>query len=122
MAGSKLTLKTTVKASTIMEVLIAMILIIAVFGIAMMIFTNVLNSSLSVKKIRAQAILQEALITAEKADNNVSQSISVDDFRIEQEIKPYNDNAALIDVRLTAFDQNQQKIAELEKVILNKND
>jgi len=105
-----------------MEVLIAMILIIAVFGIAMMIFTNVLNSSLSVKKIRAQAILQEALITAEKADNNVSQSISVDDFRIEQEIKPYNDNAALIDVRLTAFDQNQQKIAELEKVILNKND
>jgi len=106
-----------------MEVLIAMILIIAVFGIAMMIFTNVLNSSLSVKKIRAQAILQEILITVEKANNNnVSQSISVDDFRVDQEIKPYNGNAALIDIRLTALDQNQQKIAELEKVILNKND
>ena len=122
MARSKLNTQLTVKASTIMEVLIAMILMIVVFGIAMMIFTNVLNSSLSVKKIRAQAILQETLINAEKADTNLSQSISVDDFRIEQEIKPYDGNAALIDIHLTAFDQNQQKIAQLEKVILNKND
>lgn len=112
----------TVRASTIMEVLIAMIMIIVVFGIAMMIFTNVLNSSLSVKKIRAQAILHEMMLNVEKSRNEVSQSVSTDDFRIEQEIKPYNGNVALIDVHLTAFDNNQQKVAELEKVILNKND
>jgi len=122
MAGSKMRISKKVRASTIMEVLIAMTLIIVVFGIAMMIFTNVLNSSLSVKKIRAQAILQQTMLNVEASRNEVSQSVSADDFRIEQEIKPYNGNAALIDVRLTAFDNNQQKVAELEKVILNKND
>ncbi len=105
-----------------MEVLIAMILIIAVFGIAMMIFTNVMNSSPSVKKIRAQALLQETLLAAEGSTSVVSQSIAAGEFRIEQEVKPYNDNMALIDIHLSAFDQNQQKVADLEKIILNNNE
>jgi Tfp pilus assembly protein PilV len=122
MAGSKLTIKTKITASTILEVVIAMVLIILVFGIAMMIYTNVLNNSLSVKKIRAQGILQQALIKAEQTSDNSSESVSVDDFRIEQEVKPYNSNNNLVDIHLTAYDTNQKKIAELEKVIINNHE
>jgi hypothetical protein len=121
MAGIKIKVRTFVRASTIMEVLIAVVLMVTVFGIAMMIFTNVTSNSLSVKKLRAEAILQETLINAEKSANSVSQSFSTDDFNIEQQIKPYNGNPGLTDIHLVAFDHNQQKIAEIEKVILNKN-
>jgi type II secretory pathway pseudopilin PulG len=122
MAGGKVKMQKKLKASTIIEVLIAMILIIVVFGIAMMIFTNVVNSGLSVKKIRAEALLQQALLSAERSDNLVSQSVPVDDFTIVEEVKAYNGNTALTDIHLTALDQNQQKVAELEKVILKNND
>jgi hypothetical protein len=112
MAGSKLNGR--VNASTIMEVIVSMVIIVVVFGIAMMIYSNVLRLSLSAKKIRAQAILNETMIKAEHNTENTTQTITIDDFRVEQEVKAYN-NAT--DIHLTAYDQNQQKIAELEKVI-----
>lgn len=118
MAQNKVNINTQVKASTILEVVIAMVLIVVVFSIAMMIFANVTSSSLSVKKIRAQAILHETLLNAEKTGNTVSQSLIVEDFRIEEEIKPYNQMSQLYDIHLAAYDGNQQKITELEKVIL----
>lgn len=115
MAGSKLNAK--LDASTIMEVVVSMVIIVIVFGIAMMIYTNVLRVSVSAKKLRAQSLLREALFNAERDTANTSQTFNVDDFRIEQEIKPYEQNKNLIDIHLTAYDQNQQKTAELEKVI-----
>jgi len=116
MFGIKRNISSNVQASTILEVVIAMVLIVLVFSIAMMIFANVTSSSLSVKKIRAQAILHETLLNAEKTRDTVSKSLNVDDFRIEQEIKPYNQMSQVYDIRLTAYDGNQQKITELEKV------
>ena len=122
MAGDKLIVTTKLKASTMVEVLIAMVLIFAVFGIAMMIYTNVLNSSQSVKKLRAQAILNNVLLKAEQASTNVTQTFSVGDFRIEQKVTLYGDNDQLSDICLTAYDDNQQKITEIEKVIINSNE
>ena len=110
MAGSKLNGR--VRASTILEVVISMVVIVIVFGIAMMIVTNVTRLSLSGKKLRAAALLQASADSA-----IVSKTINMEDFRIEQEVKPCQQNSALLDVHLTAYDQNQQKIAELEKII-----
>jgi Tfp pilus assembly protein PilE len=118
MAGSKL--KERLPASSILEVIVSMVIIVIVFGIAMMIYTNVLRLSLSAKKLKAQALLQETMLKAEHNTENITQSITINDFRIEQEVKPYPDNAGLTEIHLTAFDANQQKIAELQKVIDSK--
>jgi Tfp pilus assembly protein PilE len=118
MAGSKLNGR--VKASTILEVIISMIIIVIVFGIAMMIYTNVLRLSLSTKKLRAQALLQETMLKAEQTTANTTQSLTTDDLRIEQEVSAYNKESNLTLIHLTAYDQNQQKIAELQKVIVTK--
>jgi Tfp pilus assembly protein PilE len=120
MAGGKL--KRRLPASGILEVIVSMVIIVIVFGIAMMIYTNVLRLSLSAKKVKAYAILQETMLKAEHTAENVTQSVSIADFRIEQEVKPYLDNINLAEIHLTAFDQNQQKIAELQKVIINKHE
>lgn len=115
MAGIKLNAR--VDASTILEVIVSMVVIVVVFGIAMMIYSNVLRTSVSAKKIRAQAILTQTMQKIEDNPEIVTQSLTIDDFRIEQEIKPYSTNNNLTEIHLTAYDQNQQKIAELEKVI-----
>ena len=118
MAGNEL--KKSVRASTILEVVVSMVIIVIVFGTAMMIYTNVMRMSLSVKKLKAQALLHETMLNAEHTALNVTQTINRGDFRIEEEIKPYKDNTVLTDIYLTAYDRNQQKIAELQKVIINQ--
>lgn len=122
MAGNKVTYSTKVKASTIVEVLIAMVIIVVVFGIAMMIYANVTQSSLSVKKIKAEAILNEYLQNAEKSTGNTTRSFTVDSLSIQQTIKSYNTEKKLVEVDLVAYDANQQKVAELHKVIINSNE
>ena len=100
-----------------MEVVVSMIIIVVVFGIAMMIYTNVLRLSLSAKKLRAQMILNQTMFNAENNPSNTTKTLTIGDFRIEQEVKPYTNDNDLIDIHLTAYDQNQQKVAELEKII-----
>ncbi len=120
MDRSKLIHNQKVQASTILEVLISMVIIITVFGIAMMIYTNVVRMSLSIKKIKAQAILEEILLNNEQSKNIVTYSMNVDDFRIEQEVKPFNNDTVLNTIKLTAYDANQQAITNLQKVIIKK--
>lgn len=117
MAGRKLNIQTRVRASSILEVVISMVIIVLVFGIAMMIYTNVSRLSLSVKKIRAQALLRETLIRAEQIPYQANRSLTIGDFRIEQEVNPFEADTSLNQIHLTAYDANQQKIAELKKII-----
>ena len=117
MAGSKLTYRHRVKGSTILEVIISMIIIIVVFGIAMMIFINVNRLSLSIKKLKAQAILQHTLLQAEQANDHTDQTITVDDLTIKQEITPFENESGLSVITLTAFDPNHEQVARLKKVI-----
>jgi Tfp pilus assembly protein PilE len=118
MAGNKISIGKKVRASSILEVLISMVVILIVFSIAMVIYTNVLKLSLSVKKIRAQAVLQDIMIRSEYETNLSDQSFSRDDLRIELEIRKVDDFQRLSSVNLTAYDDNQQKVAELQKLII----
>ncbi|RAV55114.1 hypothetical protein DIU36_18085 [Mucilaginibacter rubeus] len=96
-----------------------MIIIIVVFGIAMMIFTNVNRLSLSAKKLKAQAILQHTLLQAELTKDHTNQTITVDDMTIKQEITPFENEPGLSVITLTAFDRNHEQVARLKKVIMN---
>jgi len=119
MAGGKLNIQGKVRASTILEVVISMIVIIVVFGIGLMIFSNVTRSSLSLKKLKAEAALQDRMLSLEQDTVPTSETKGNEDFRIEQKTERYNDNNHLFRVQLTAYDNNNSKVAELQKVIIN---
>lgn len=120
MAGTKLSSTSKVQASTILEVLISMIFIIVVFGIAMMIYTNVLRQSLSVQQLHAQAILKEVLLKAENQSYNFNESFEVDSLRIQQDITTID--SGIINIHLTAYDNNDKQLAELNKMIIKKDE
>ncbi len=103
-------------ASTILEVVVSMVVIILVFGLAMTIFTNVMRVSVSAKKISACAQLQEALLTIEKAGEASSRSFSNGDYSIVEESRPYGQNGLII-IKLTAYDVNKVMIASVQKII-----
>jgi Tfp pilus assembly protein PilV len=118
MAGRKLIVTKKVTGSTIIEVLIAMTIILLVFGIAMMIFGNIMRSSLSVSRLSAESLLRERLLYIEQNPQAGNETITSGSLQIEQDIKPYESNAHLEEVHLVAHDLNNQKAAEVSKVIL----
>jgi len=107
-----------VQASTIVEVIVSMVIIVVVFGIAMMIYTNVTRMSLSAQKIKAQAILREELISTEQTKSFSNKSMDTVDLRIEREVAPFNNDTLLNVIHLTAYDLNQNKITEVQKLII----
>jgi Tfp pilus assembly protein PilV len=119
MAGTKLSGNAKIKASSILEVIVAMVIIFVVFGMGMMIYANVTRSSLSAQKIQARAILLEELNKAEQSRAPSARSMDTAGFRVEQEVAPYPDDTLLSVIHLTAYDGNQNKISELQKVIIH---
>lgn len=120
MAGRKLTITGKARASTIIEVLISMIVIMVVFGMAMMIFANVTRSGVSEIKVRSSAVLQDVLLGDEKAAEISSRTLTVDSLRIEQQVKNYNTEGSLLEVDLAAYDQSGRKTAEAHQIIPSK--
>ena len=119
MDSCKLKISRKVQASTLVEVLVAMVTIVVVFGIAMMIYSNVMRSSVSVKKVRAQSILngliQETQFSAAPLRDD---SFSFDDLRVDQTVKTYQEDKNLAEIDLAAYDSNNQLLATLKKVII----
>ncbi|MBS7562777.1 hypothetical protein KHS38_00025 [Mucilaginibacter sp. Bleaf8] len=109
-------------ASSILEVVVSMVVIVMVLGIAMMIYTNVMRLSLSERRLRAQVRLQQAMLELEhplsygaKEDNN-------EDWTIEKDILPYEGNARLQEVHLVLYDERHEKISEIRKIVINNED
>ena len=111
MAGNKL------KASSLVEVLISMIIILIVFSIAMGIYANVLRLSLSIKKHHAQAVLYQVLRKIEKSPQLSEEKFTLEGFYIKQIITNYQYQKYLTEIHLTAVDKNKIKLAEVRKVV-----
>ena len=122
MAGRKLRIATRVKASTILEVVVSMVIIIAVFGIAMMIYANVIRTSLSGQKIKAQAVLSQVMKNMGSAELGSNQESVIDDFTVERSVKPYSGNSELLEIDLKAYDKSHIPLAELHQLIIPNND
>ena len=89
----------------------------AVFTIAMTIYGNVLQSTIPLKKVRAKSVLDGIMGNDIKQGTALNSSTRIDDIFVKQVIKTYDDNPRLMEVDLTAFDNNQDILAELKSVI-----
>lgn len=119
MAGRKLKRSGKLRASSILEVVIAMVIIIVVFGIAMTVFANIFRTSLSEKQLRAQAALQDIFLqNGGPGQIFENRTFPSGDFTISETVTPYGDAKDLVSVKLEAFDQNKESIAVSRKIIL----
>jgi len=97
-----------VKASTLLEVIVAMVIIMIVFVVATSIYTNVIKSSPSIKQQQARA-LAIGVIQQSKLDNDWTESsVQVDSMILQKEVLPYEEYADLILIRVTAKEQGKE--------------
>jgi Tfp pilus assembly protein PilV len=109
-----------VQASTILEVVISMVIIVFVIGIALMILSNVLRLSLSVKQLKASSILQQEMEKVKALRTVSDEVLQINDWRVEKTFKPFSLGGSLLEADLAIYDQNNVKITELKSVIIHE--
>ncbi|HET6243889.1 MAG: hypothetical protein H0V01_04385 [Bacteroidetes bacterium] len=109
-----------IKASTLIEVIVALIIVMITFGIAMVIFINVTHSDNQVQKLKASLILNESALKTSKENSYIDEKTEVDGLFINKTINPYENIPGLNLVLFEAFDVNGKIIAERRELILLK--
>ncbi|MNV84118.1 hypothetical protein D3C71_1779740 [compost metagenome] len=109
--------KSKVRASTLLEVIVAMVIILIVFVMATGIFTNVIGSAPSVRQLQIRsigsAIIQESLY--QRNWNN--ETIQVDSIIFQKTVAPYQDSPNLLQINVVALERGKElgKLSHLVK-------
>lgn len=105
-----------VKASTLLEVIIAMVVIMIVFVIATGIYTNIIKSSPSIKQQQGRA-LALAIIQQSKLEHDwVEKSILVDSIILQKGVVPYLDYPDLLLITVTAKERGKE-IGRVKQIV-----
>jgi len=98
-----------IQSSTLVESLIAMVVIVVCFGIGVMIYVNVLNSDKHNMKMKAVLIMNNEAIDTKKNKNFIDYEKQVGDFRIMRIISPYQQCEDLFYLKFIAISINTEK-------------
>jgi hypothetical protein len=107
-------------ASTVLEVVIAMTVVIIVITLAMAMIGNVNKGSLSVRKLKARLILENEL-RSKDLDRCIDRTVEAN-WTIKCDIRSGADSGSASVIHLQLIDENRRKLAEVEKVILIGNE
>jgi type II secretory pathway pseudopilin PulG len=105
-----------VAGSSILEVVIAMVIIIMVLGVSLTIYSNVMRQSLSQAKLHAQLAVQQSFQQAREG----KQILAIPDtaIMIEQEETPYEEGSRLLNIHVKAFNRDHELLAEGRTIII----
>lgn len=110
--------KKKLKASTLAEVLVAMIIVMLSFGIALTIFVNVTGSSAIEQRTRADLIIRSLAASIIDSGNYIDAEVVVSGIKVKREILPWDRTLGLSVLKLTAFDRHGKKISEQTQIII----
>ena len=107
----------TLKASTLLESLIAMIIIVVCFGVATMIYSNVLDSDKQRLQLKAILVLNEEAIELKKGKTFLDSEKQNGDWVIKKIVEKYPQTENLYTISLSVIDRNGRIIATRNELI-----
>ena len=106
------------QASSMLEVITAMVIIMIIFAVATTMFVKVTSSGFTLEKINAQLLLNNKAIDSKLKQNFKEEETKEGEITIKQSIKPYGSNSSLILLHLEAFDNSNKKVADKKELVL----
>ncbi len=110
-------LKHKIKAATLMESLIAMVIIVLCLGVGTMIYTNVLNSDKQRIQLKAIGLLNRMAEHAKIEKNYLDSEQRLDDWNLKKTVEKYDQTENLYRLSIAAFDTTGHLIAIRNELI-----
>jgi hypothetical protein len=109
---------TKIKGATLIEVIVAMVIVMTVFGISMMIYLHVLNSSMSERQVRIGLLLKRVGEDTISSKRFFDETFDEEGFSIRKSIAKYDNRDNLIHLHLEIVDGG--KIFSRDQLILHE--
>jgi hypothetical protein len=106
------------KATTIIESMIAMIIIVICFGIGTMIFNNILSSDKHRQELKAMLYLNQEAIEIKKEKIFLDNEKQIGEWTIKSKIEKYEQTENLIKLELLAINSKGKIIAKRNELIV----
>lgn len=107
-----------IKGSSLLETLIAMVVVLVCFSIATMVLVNTMKSDNGRLKLHARLEMNALYIKALEDQDFVDNSTPYEGFTIDKKTEPYQDKPGLYLVSLKAISATGQALGELKHIIL----
>ena len=105
------------KGATLIESMVAMIVVLLCFGIASMIYVNVMNSDNRRAELHAHLLLNELAMKAKQHDIFLDEEMREGELFITKKVETYNDVPGLIRLTITARNERDKVIATHNELI-----
>lgn len=109
---------TRLPASSMLEVITAMVMIMVIFAVASTMFVKITGSGFTLEKINANLILNHIAIDTKLKQDFKEDETKEGEITIKKHIKPYGSNPSLLLLHLEAFDNVSKKMADKKELIL----
>jgi hypothetical protein len=112
-------LKCRLKGTILLESLLAMVVVMLCFGIAVMIYNNVITGSREKLKVAARLQLETEAQQCHRENQFIDATEDAGAFRVEKLILPYKESTDLFELRLTAIAPDGKTLAEYHELFLH---
>ncbi len=109
--------KRKIKASSLLETIVAMVILVAVFTIAIMIFVNVTATGFNFQKIHANNLLKNLSRQTVKEMKLYDENLEVNNILVVKKVSKYQEQKGLFVLELSAFNKDSIKLAQRRELI-----
>jgi type II secretory pathway pseudopilin PulG len=106
------------KGNTILETIVALVIILTVFGIATTIFARVVAGSVPMKKMAAEQVLKIYAETTRQQHDFVDSDEKIDSFIVRRRVTEMKDYGNLWRIHYTIYDQDNSLLADWQQYTL----
>jgi len=108
-----------IKASSILETLVALTILLVIFGIATTIFVQVSLNSGSEKKLKAEQLLNEFAKSTKDEQSYFDDEVKRGDFILQKKVETFHDNPVVFSIHYLIYDANNKLLEDWNELAIN---
>jgi Tfp pilus assembly protein PilV len=98
------------RASSLVEVTVALVILVLAFGFSLMIYLNVTRSGQTLQKTRYSLLLKEYAENSKVGQQYVDEALEEEGYLLEREVTPYQGNPDLLLLTFTVSNRESKKV------------
>jgi len=111
-----------IKASSILETLVALTILLVIFGIVTTVFVQVSLNSGSEKQFKVEQLLNEFAKSTKDERSYFDDEVKKDDFLLQRKVEKYYDNPVVVHIHFLIYDANNKLLQDWNELAINDKD
>ena len=107
-----------IKASTLVEAIIAMLIVTIAFSLALMLMLNISKNSNNSLKIKAYILANDIMVKTKSEKLYFDQEFDYGNITIKKTVIEYENNEELFQLNVSAFDSRNHKLFEQNELLI----